>query len=53
MNAGKIVGLEVCGAMNLQECWDYVDTYENESSCIHDGECLLPSRCYGCNEYGS
>ncbi|HCC93730.1 MAG TPA: glycosyl hydrolase, partial [Flavobacteriaceae bacterium] len=20
MNAGKIVGLEVCGAMNLQEC---------------------------------
>lgn len=28
MNAGKIVGLEVCGAMNLQECWDYVDTYE-------------------------
>ncbi|MFV0209941.1 Gfo/Idh/MocA family oxidoreductase [Empedobacter falsenii] len=28
MNAGKIVGLEVCGAMNLQECWNYVDTYE-------------------------
>ena len=28
MKAGKIVGLEVCGAMNVQECWDYVDTYE-------------------------
>ena len=28
MKAGKIVGLEVCGAMNLQECWNYVDTYE-------------------------
>lgn len=28
MHAGKIVGLEVCGAMNLQECWNYVDAYE-------------------------
>ncbi|MGV0940409.1 Gfo/Idh/MocA family protein [Empedobacter sp. ULE_I140] len=28
MNVGKFVGLEVCGAMNLQECWNYVDTYE-------------------------
>lgn len=28
MNAGKIVGLEVCGAMNLNECWEYVETYE-------------------------
>lgn len=28
MRAGKIVGLEVSGAMNLQECWDYVDVYE-------------------------
>ena len=25
MRAGKIVGLEVAGAMNMQECWDYVD----------------------------
>lgn len=28
MKAGKIVGLEVCGAMSMEECWDYVDTYE-------------------------
>ncbi len=28
MKAGKIVGLEVCGAMNLEECWNYVNTYE-------------------------
>ena len=23
MEAGKIVGMEVCGAMKLQDCWDY------------------------------
>lgn len=28
MRAGKIVGLEVCGAINVQECWDYVDVSE-------------------------
>lgn len=28
MKAGKIVGLEVCGAQNLQECWNYVKAYE-------------------------
>lgn len=28
MYAGKITGLEVCGAMNLDECWGYVNTYE-------------------------
>lgn len=28
MRAGKIVGVEVCGAMNLEECWDYVNVYE-------------------------
>ena len=28
MKAGKIVGLEVCGAMNLDECWEYVEAYE-------------------------
>jgi hypothetical protein len=28
MKAGKIVGLEVCGAITLDECWNYVDTYE-------------------------
>lgn len=28
MQAGKITGLEVCGAMNIDECWGYVNTYE-------------------------
>lgn len=28
MRAGKIVGLEVCGAMNVKECWEYVNVYE-------------------------
>ncbi|MDM1405708.1 Gfo/Idh/MocA family oxidoreductase [Myroides marinus] len=28
MRAGKIVGMEVCGAMTLEECWKYVDVYE-------------------------
>lgn len=28
MRAGKITGLEVCGAMSLDECWGYVDVYE-------------------------
>ncbi len=28
MRAGKITGLEVCGAMNLEECWDYVKVYQ-------------------------
>lgn len=28
MRAGKIVGLEVCGAMNMEECWKYVNVYE-------------------------
>jgi hypothetical protein len=28
MNAGKIVGMEVCGAMKLQDCWDVVNTSE-------------------------
>lgn len=28
MKAGKIVGLEVCGAINLSDCWEYVNTYE-------------------------
>ena len=26
MNAGKAVGVEVCGAMKLQDCWDVVNT---------------------------
>jgi hypothetical protein len=28
MNAGKIVGMEVCGAIKLQDCWDVVNTSE-------------------------
>ena len=28
MRAGKIVGMEVCGAMSLDECWEYVKVYE-------------------------
>lgn len=28
MNAGKIVGMEVCGAMKLQDCWDIVNAAE-------------------------
>ena len=28
MYAKKIVGMEVCGAMNLEECWEYVKAYE-------------------------
>ncbi len=28
MNHGKIVGMEVCGAIKLQDCWDLVKTSE-------------------------
>lgn len=28
MKAGKIVGMEVGGAMDVDECWDYVKAYE-------------------------
>lgn len=28
MNAGKMVGMEVCGAVKLQDCWDLVNTSE-------------------------
>lgn len=28
MNAGKIVGVEVSGAIKLQDCWDFVNTSE-------------------------
>ncbi len=28
MNAGKATALEVCGAMKLDDCWQYVNTYE-------------------------
>lgn len=28
MNAGKIVAMEVCGAIKLQDCWDFVNASE-------------------------
>ncbi|SHH28788.1 Predicted dehydrogenase [Chryseolinea serpens] len=28
MNAGKIVAMEVCGGMKLQDSWDFVNAYE-------------------------
>lgn len=28
MNAGKIPGVEVCGAITVQECWDVVNVSE-------------------------
>lgn len=28
MKAKKIVGMEVGGALKLQDCWDYVEAYE-------------------------
>ena len=28
LNAGKIAGIEVCGAVKLQDCWDIVNTSE-------------------------
>lgn len=28
VNAGKIAGVEVCGAMNVQDCWDVVKAVE-------------------------
>ena len=28
LNAGKIVGMEVCGAVKLQDCWDIVNASE-------------------------
>ena len=31
MNAGKIVGMEVCGAVKLQDCWDFVNARKNKS----------------------
>jgi Oxidoreductase family, NAD-binding Rossmann fold len=34
MYAGKIVGLEVCGAMKLEDCWEYVKAYEETKTPI-------------------
>lgn len=42
MNAGKAVGLEVGGAMKLQDCWDYVDAFERTGVPIM----ILENVCY-------
>ncbi len=42
MNAKKIVGLEVCGAIKLQDCWDYVNTHEKTQTPIM----ILENVCY-------
>lgn len=42
MRAGKIVGMEVAGAMNLGECWEYVKTYEETKTPIM----VLENVCY-------
>ncbi len=42
MHAGKKVGVEVCGAMKLQDCWDVVNTAEKTGMNIM----LLENVCY-------
>jgi Glycosyl hydrolase 109, C-terminal domain/Oxidoreductase family, NAD-binding Rossmann fold len=42
MNAGKVVGVEVCGAIKLQDCWDVVNTAEKTGMNIM----LLENVCY-------
>ena len=42
MRAGKIVGMEVCGAMTIGECWDYVRTHEETGVPIM----MLENVCY-------
>jgi predicted dehydrogenase len=42
MNAGKIVGAEVCGAVKLQECWDVVNTSEKTKQPVM----MLENVCY-------
>ncbi len=42
MRSGKIVGMEVAGAMNLGECWEYVKTYEETKTPIM----VLENVCY-------
>jgi predicted dehydrogenase len=42
MKAGKIVGMEVCGAMSLKECWEYVKVYEQTKVPIM----MLENVCY-------
>ena len=42
MKAGKIVGMEVCGAISLEECFGYVKTYEDTKVPIM----MLENVCY-------
>jgi hypothetical protein len=42
MNAGKIVGMEVCGAVKLQDCWDLVNTSEKTNKPVM----MLENVCY-------
>lgn len=42
MQAGKIVGMEVCGAIHLQDCWDFVNTSEKTNIPIM----ILENVCY-------
>lgn len=42
MNAGKIVGLEVSGAITLDECWEYVKTSEKTKIPVF----MLENVCY-------
>jgi predicted dehydrogenase len=42
MRAKKIVAMEVCGAMNLGDCWEYVRTYEETGTPIM----MMENVCY-------
>ena len=42
MKAGKIVAMEVCGAMTIEECWGYVKVYEETKVPIM----MLENVCY-------
>ncbi|MDA0987378.1 MAG: Gfo/Idh/MocA family oxidoreductase [Bacteroidetes bacterium] len=42
MRSGKIVGMEVSGAMNLSDCWDFVKTYKETKVPIM----ILENVCY-------
>jgi Oxidoreductase family, NAD-binding Rossmann fold len=42
MEAGKITGMEVCGALKLQDCWDFVNTHEKTKTPLM----LLENVCY-------
>ncbi len=46
MKAKKIVGLEVGGALNIEECWEMVKTYEETKTPIM----FLENCCYGREE---